>query len=127
MVTYHPQDGHPPSPGGSLTIRSLVIHQSRKSRQASSGWSPTNSRMVPTNSLDCYRFPRTVTRHLQDGQLDIEFDSCAAQLVNLVVSQAQIVSTSVALRAKLVFTPPLNARDPTWMFFKPPLKLISQV
>ena len=38
-----------------------------------------------------------ITHHLKDGQLDLEFDSSAAKLVNLVVSLAQLVSPSVAL------------------------------
>ena len=42
------------------------------------------------------------TYHLQDGQLDLEIDSSAAMLVNLVASLAQLVSLSVALPANLV-------------------------
>ena len=47
-------------------------------------------------------FPITVTNHLKDGQLDLEFDSSAATLVNLVAILAQLVSPSVALPAQLV-------------------------
>ena len=43
-----------------------------------------------------------VTHHLQDDQLDLEFDSSAAKLVNLVGILAQLVSSSVALPAQLV-------------------------
>ena len=43
-----------------------------------------------------------VTHHLQDGQLDLEFDSSTAKLVNLDVILAQLVSPSVALPAQLV-------------------------
>ena len=44
-------------------------------------------------------YPSTVTHHLKDGQLDLEFDSSAAKLVNLVAILAQLVSPSVALPA----------------------------
>ena len=37
-----------------------------------------------------------------NGQLDLEFDSSAAKLVNLDVILAQLVSPSVALPAQLV-------------------------
>ena len=47
-------------------------------------------------------FPSTVTHHLKYGQLDLEFDSSAAKLVNLVVILAQLVPPSVALPADLV-------------------------
>ena len=50
---------------------------------------------------DGFTFPSTVTYHLQGGQLDLEFNSSGAQLVNLVVSLAQLVSLSVAFPAKL--------------------------
>ena len=43
-----------------------------------------------------------VTHHFKDGQLDLEFDSSAAKLVNLVAILAQLVSPSVALPAQLV-------------------------
>ena len=39
--------------------------------------------------------------HIKYGQLDLEFDSSAAKLVNLVIL-AQLVSSSVALPAQLV-------------------------
>ena len=51
-----------------------------------------------------FTFPSTVTLHLQDCQLDLEFENSAAQLVNLVEGQAQLVTPSVALPAQLVFT-----------------------
>ena len=53
-------------------------------------------------------YPSTVTHHLKYGQLDLEFDSSAAKLVNLVVILAQLISSSVALPAQLVlqFFPP---------------------
>ena len=53
IAVNHPQDGHP------LTIE----------------WSTTIPEMVNT-------FNRTVTHHIQDGQLDLEFDSSTGQLVN---------------------------------------------
>ena len=65
MVAYHSKDGHPP------TIK----------------WSPT----IPGTIIT---FPSTVTHHLHDGQLDMEFDYSTAQLVNLVFSLAQLVSPS---------------------------------
>ena len=58
--------------------------------------------MLTHNPWDGYHFPITVTHHLQGGQLDLEFDFSTAQLVNLVVSLAHLVSQSVALPAKLV-------------------------
>ena len=46
-----------------------------------------------------------VAHHPKFGcQLGLEFDSSASQLVNFVVSLAQLVSPSVALPAKLVFS-----------------------
>ena len=54
-------------------------------------WSSTIPGMV-------INFPSTVTHRLQDGQLDLEFDSSAAKLVNLIVILAQLV----ALPAKVV-------------------------
>ena len=49
-------------------------------------------------------YPSTVTHHLKDGQLDLEFDSSAAKLVNLVAILTQLVSPSVALPAQLVLS-----------------------
>ena len=62
----------------------MVTHFLNEGHQPYRGWSPT--------------IPRRVTHH----QLDLEFDSSASQLVNLVASLAQLVSPSVALPAKLV-------------------------
>ena len=49
-----------------------------------------------------WQLPWIVTQHLKDGQLDLEFDSSTAKLVNLVVIIAQLVSSSVALLAQLI-------------------------
>ena len=58
------------------------------------GWSPT--------------IPRRVTHHPKFGcQLDLEIDSSASQLVNLVASKAQLVSSSGALPAIELFAPEL--------------------
>ena len=74
LVAYHPRDGLPPTVYCSPPIPGMVI-----------------------------TFPSTVTHNLQGGKLDLEFDSSAAQLVNLVVSIAQLVYPSVTLPAKLVY------------------------
>ena len=59
MVIHHPEDGQThPQDGLALTV----------------DWSTTIPGMVTT-------FPRTVTHHYHDGQLDFEFDSSAAQHV----------------------------------------------
>ena len=73
-MAHHPHDGHPPR----VHIKLTTFH-----------------RIVIT-------FPSTVTHHLKEGQLDFEFDSSSAKLVNLVVILAQLVSSSVALPAQLV-------------------------
>ena len=107
---HHPQNGHPPSPGGSSTIQNFVTHQHEGSCTPSSGgslsqlygrtpsiwWSPTNSIKLTTIHRIIINFPSTVTHYVKDGQLDLEFDSSAAKLVNLVVILAQLVSSSVA-------------------------------
>ena len=72
-------DGHLPSPGWLQSILRMGTHH----------------RIVIT-------FPSTVTYHLKEGQLDLEFEPSAAKLVNLVVIIAQLVSSSVALPAQLV-------------------------
>ena len=74
-VAHHPRDGH---------------------------WSPTNSIKLITIPRIFITFPSTVTYHLKEGRLDLEFDSSVAKLVNLVVILAQLVSSSVALPAQLV-------------------------
>ena len=95
MVKHHPQEYNPPSKGFSPTNPRKAIHHHQDGYPLptvqwygctpSPVWSPNSSRMV--------------THHLQDGQLDLEFDSSAAKLVNLVVT---LVSSSVALPAQLV-------------------------
>ena len=60
----------------------------------SPGWSTTNQRMV-VHQKEVYL----------DGQLDLVLDSTAAQLVNLVVILAQLVSLSVTPPGKLVVLP----------------------
>ena len=67
MVKHHPLDGHSPSKG-------IVAHHPKHDHLVAVKWLPTMPGMVIT-------FPRTVTHHFQDGQLDLEFDSSVAQLV----------------------------------------------
>ena len=59
-VTHHPKVCHPPTQGRPPTVQWY-------SCTPSPGWSLNNTRMV--------------THHLQDGHLDLEFDSSASQLV----------------------------------------------
>ena len=108
------KDGHQPFPGWSRspTIQNLVTYQHEEGCPLSSGGSPTLRRiwshtlpMMITqqqykshhNPQDCYHFP-------QHSQLDLEFESSAAKLVNLVVILDQLVPLSVALPAQLVST-----------------------
>ena len=108
MVINHPQDGHPLSPGGSPSTYSLVTHHPKEGRPPSSGWSPTVLRiwlhtipmMVTHQQYNAHPYPWDGYHFLQGRQLDLEFDSSAAQLVNLVASLAQLVYPSEALPAK---------------------------
>jgi len=73
MVNYHPQDGHPP-------LKGMVTHHPQGGHPPTVKWWITIPGMVVT-------VPRTVTHHFQDGQLDLEIDSRAAQLVSFNVVQ----------------------------------------
>ena len=127
MVTNLPEDGHSfskdgqqLSPGWSPTISRRVTHHPKFCHPPTRGrlptiigrvtvpmiWSHTIPKMVTHQQYKAHHhsqyyntFPSTVTHHLKDGQLDLEFDSSAAKLVNLVVILAQLVSLSVALPA----------------------------
>ena len=110
MVIHHHQEGDPPSKNWSPTNLRKAAHYHQEGhplfqgygRTPSQWWSPTNSWMLTTIHGIVITFPSRVTHHLKDGQLDLEFDSSAAKLVNLVVSLAQLVSLSVAHSSKLV-------------------------
>ena len=95
MFTYHPRDGHPPSKGWSPTIQNRVTNLPKDGHPFYKGWSPTIPTLVKHHPHDGHlqtvewpttipgtviTFLRTVNHHFQDGQLDLEFDSCAAQL-----------------------------------------------
>ena len=129
MVTNLPEDGQPfskyghqPSPGCSTTIARRVTNHPKFGHEGSCpsslGESPTVSRIglhtIPMkvthqqykanhHPQDCYHLSQHSHHHLKDGQLDLEFDSSAAKLVNLVAILAQLVSPSVALPAQLVY------------------------
>ena len=85
MVTNLPKDGHQFSKGGSLAIPSMGNTIQRLIQRygciPSQGWSTTKNRIATTIPRMVITFPRTVTHHFQDGQLDLKFDSKAAQLV----------------------------------------------
>ena len=93
MVTNHPQDGQPPSP------RRVTHHPKFDHEDSCPHGHP------PTGVIT---FPSTVTHHFKDGQLDLEFDSSAAKLVNLVIILPKLVSSSVALPAELVLVKKSN-------------------
>ena len=65
-------------------------------------WSPINSIKLATIHRIVITFPSTVIHHLKACQLDLEFESSTAKLVNLVVILVQLVPPSVALPAQLV-------------------------
>ena len=108
MVTNHSQDGPPPSKSRSPTNMRNAAHHHRNGHPLCQGygptpspwWSPTNSVKLTTIHRIVIAFPSTVTHHLKDSKLDLEFDSRAVKLVNLVVILAQLVSPSVALPAQ---------------------------
>ena len=72
-VTNLPKDGQPLSRGWSTTIPWMVKHHPHNGKTPSKG-------MLAYPPQDGQPFPRTVTHHIQDGQLDAEFDSSTAQL-----------------------------------------------
>ena len=91
MVIHHTKNGQPPSEIRSLAFSKIVTHFLKDGHQPSPGWPNTILRMVTHHSATVIWattiprmviiFPRTVTHHFQDGQLELEFDSSAAQLV----------------------------------------------
>ena len=93
MDTQHPQEDHPPFKGWSPTNQRKATHHHLDGHQLSQGyghtpspgWTLTNIRMVSHHPWDSYPHTNTVTHHLQDGQIDLECDSCAAQLVILLL------------------------------------------
>ena len=104
MVNHHPKEGHPPSKIWSPTNLRKAARHHQEGHPLSQGydctpspwWSPSNSLKLTTIHRIVITFPSTVTHHLQDGQLDLGFDSSAAKLVNLVASPVQLVSPSVS-------------------------------
>ena len=83
MVTNLPKDGYPFSKDWSPNIPRRVKHHGQDGNPPYKGWSPTNQRNAthPSTVEWSPTFPRAVTYHIQDGQLNLEFDSCAAQIV----------------------------------------------
>ena len=71
---FVPKDRDPFSNGCSPSTLSMVNHYTQDSHALAEEWSTTIPGMV-------INFPKTVTHHFQDGQLDLEFDSSTAQLV----------------------------------------------
>ena len=88
IVNLFPKDGHQLSPGWPNTIPTMVIHHLKVGhplsqgygRTPSPGWSPTNIRMITTIH------GMVITNCLQDGLLDLEFYSKAAQFVKILPS-----------------------------------------
>ena len=75
MVPNGPQDGQTPSPGGSPS-KDLSPTKPRKATYHHQDGHPLSQQ------YGCKTSPgwSVVTHHLKDGQLDLEFDSSAAQL-----------------------------------------------
>ena len=73
MVTQHPQDGHLSALGWSPIIQNQLP---KYCRPASQGWSPTIQSMI-THHTKLLKSDKTL-----ELQLNKEFDTSAAQLVN---------------------------------------------
>ena len=75
MVTHHPEDGHPPSPGWSKTSPRMVIHHPQDCHPSPHGCSPTIPRTVthkpkdgnPPSLIWSPIIPRTINQHPKDG------------------------------------------------------------
>ena len=78
MVTNIPQDGQTPLTGRSPTIQRLVTHKPIEATHHNQDGQPPTVEWSPTIH------GRIITHHLQDGQLDLELNSSAAQLVQIV-------------------------------------------
>ena len=98
-VTYQLKDGHPLEESILQTQNSTLTKL--KSGDNCYGLSHKIFRMITHQPKESHP-PKEVSHHLQDGQLDLEFDSSTAKLIKLVVSLAQLVYPSVVNPAFLV-------------------------
>ena len=74
---HHPKVGNPPSQGRPPTITSVVTHCPKfiVTHHPQDDHPPIPSMVIT--------FASTVTHHIQEGQLDLDFDSSAVQLAQI--------------------------------------------